>query len=431
MARPAQSMLQYRRSSAIMDTTSQEIQPSTSTQTIESRTNLVYLDHASTTATRSEVLDAMLPYFQGNFGNPSSIHSIGQDARKALDGARQTVSEILDCRRNEVVFTSGGTESDNAAIHGAALALQSAGNHIITAATEHHAILHACHRMEQLGFEVTYVPVDANGWIEPDNVIKAITDRTVLVSIMYVNNEIGTIAPIQEISRAVKHRAHQMKRTIPIHTDAVQAPGYLDLSVSKLGVDMISISAHKFYGPKGVGALYVRRGTPFVPLMAGGGQEREHRSGTENIPGIVGCAEALRLVESERTTQTRRIVELRDHLINGLQRELSDTVLNGHPVQRLANNINLSIMGLEAEQLLLALDLSGICASSGSACSTGSLEPSHVLTAIGRSAEIARSSIRFTLGRQNTMSEIEYLLEVIPKLVKRLRALNSNGHRGR
>lgn len=414
-----------------MDTMSQQVQPSTSERSVESPTTPVYLDHAATTATRLEVLEAMLPYFQGNFGNPSSIHALGQEARRALDEARRTVSEVIDCRRNEIVFTSGGTESDNAAIHGGALALKSAGNHIITASTEHHAVLHACHKMEQLGFEVTYIPVDSNGLIEPQDVMNAVTERTVLVSIMYANNEIGTIAPIQEISKAVKDRADQMKRTITVHTDAVQAPGYLDLSASNLGVDMLSLSAHKFYGPKGVGALYVRRGTPFVPLIAGGGQEREHRSGTENIPGIVGFSEALRLAEEERTTQLPHIIHLRDHLISGLQRALPDTVLNGHPVQRLANNINISILGLDAEPLLLALDLAGVCASSGSACSTGSLEPSHVLTAIGRSAEVARSSIRFTLGRKNTLPEIEYLLEVIPKLVGRLRALNFNGHRGR
>ena len=393
----------------------------------ESRAGAVYLDHAATTALRPEALEAMLPYLTGEFGNPSSMHRIGQEARKGLDDARQTVAGVLDCRPSEVVFTSGGTEADNTAIKACALALQSTGNHIITTAIEHHAVLHACHQMERFGFDVTYLPVDGDGLVDPDDVVRAITDRTVLVSVMYANNEIGTVLPVAEIARAVKEQARALGRTIAVHTDAVQAAGYLDLSTTALGVDLLSLSAHKFYGPKGVGALYVRRGTPFLPLMAGGGQEREHRSGTENIPGIVGCARALELASEERGEEAPRVGALRDRLVAGLQELLPGILLNGHPTQRLPNNANVSIPGLEAEPLLMGLDLAGVCASSGSACSTGSLEPSHVLTALGRTAEVARSSLRFTLGRKNTQEDVETLLQVLPDLVRRLQRTSVRG----
>ena len=393
----------------------------------EARTDVVYLDHAATTALRSEALEAMLPYLTGEFGNPSSMHRVGQEARKGLDDARQTVAQVLDCRPSEVVFTSGGTEADNTAIKASALALQSTGNHIITTSIEHHAVLHACHQMERFGFEVTYLPVDKDGLVAPEDVVRAITDRTVLVSVMYANNETGTILPVAEIARGVKERARELGRTIVVHTDAVQAAGYLDLSTTALGVDLLSLSAHKFYGPKGVGVLYVRRGTPFMPLMAGGGQEREHRSGTENIPGIAGCARALELAEEEREEESARVGALRDRLASGLQELLPGALLNGHPTQRLPNNVNVSLPGVEAEPLLMGLDLAGVCASSGSACSTGSLEPSHVLTALGRTAEIARSSLRFTLGRKSSAEDVETLLKVLPDLVGRLQRTSVRG----
>ena len=393
----------------------------------EARTGVVYLDHAATTALRSEALEAMLPYLTAEFGNPSSMHRVGQEARKGLDDARQTVAQVLDCRPSEVVFTSGGTEADNTAIKASALALQSTGNHIITTAIEHHAVLHACHQMERFGFEVTYLPVNRDGLVDPDDVVQAITDRTVLVSVMYANNETGTMLPVAEIAHGVKGRARELGRTIVVHTDAVQAAGYLDLSTTTLDVDLLSLSAHKFYGPKGVGALYVRRGTPFMPLMAGGGQEREHRSGTENIPGIVGCARALQLAAEEREQETPRVGALRDRLVGGLQELLPGVLLNGHATKRLPNNVNVSLPGVEAEPLLMGLDLAGVCASSGSACSTGSLEPSHVLTALGRTAEIARSSLRFTLGRKNTAEDVETLLQVLPDLVRRLQGTSVRG----
>ncbi|MBI2936038.1 MAG: IscS subfamily cysteine desulfurase [Chloroflexi bacterium] len=386
---------------------------------------IIYLDHAATTPVRSEALEAMLPYFSERFGNPSSLYTLAQEARRAVDDARESLARILGCRASEIVFTSGGTESDNTAIKGAALALKQTGNHIITSAIEHHAVLHACQQLEQLGFETAVLPVDHYGLVDPDLVARSITDRTVVVSIMYANNEIGTIEPIEEIARLVKEEAKRQGRTIVFHTDAVQAAGYLNLDVRKLGVDMLSLSAHKFGGPKGVGILYVRRGTPFTPLLAGGGQERERRSGTENVPGIVGTAVALELVTQEREATARHCLRLRSKLISGIQASIPNSILNGHPDQRLPNNINFSFPGIEGEPLLLGLDLAGLYASSGSACSTASLEPSHVLTAIGRTANIARGSLRFTLGASNSEDEIEHLLRVLPDLVQRLRAMPS------
>jgi cysteine desulfurase len=372
---------------------------------------------------RPEALEAMLPYFTEVFGNPSSIHTMGQQARKALEASREVVAKVLDCRASEVVFTGGGTESDNAAVKGGAFALKQTGNHIVTTSIEHHAVLHACHQLESFGFETTYVPVDSDGLIDPEAVAAAVTDQTVVVSVMYANNEIGSVQPIKEISRLIRARAEEMGRTILIHTDAVQAAGYLNLSVKELGVDMLSLSAHKFHGPKGVGILYVKRGTPFVPLLMGGGQERERRSGTENIAGIVGTAMALKLSEQERAATSAHCRALRDRIIAAIPELVPGTMLNGHPSKRLDNNVNVCFPGLEAEPVLLGLDLKGVFASSGSACSTASLEPSHVLTAIGRPADIARSSLRVTLGRETTDEDIDYFLETLPEVVKRLREL--------
>ena len=387
----------------------------------------VYLDHAATTPLRPEALEAMLPYFTQVFGNPSSIHTMGQQARKALEAARETVAKVLDCRASEIVFTGGGTESDNTAIKGGAFALKQMGNHIVTTSIEHHAVLHACHQLESFGFETTYVPVNADGLVDPEAVAAAVTEKTVVVSVMYANNEIGSVQPIQEIARLVRARAEEMGRTILIHTDAVQAAGYLNLSVKSLGVDMLSLSAHKFHGPKGVGVLYVKRGTPFVPLLMGGGQERERRSGTENIAGIVGTATALRLAEEERVATGAHCRALRDRIIAAIPELVPGTMLNGHATKRLDNNVNVCFPGLEAEPVLLGLDLKGIFASSGSACSTASLEPSHVLTAIGRSADIARSSLRITVGRETTDDDVDYFLDTLPSVVRRLRELPSFG----
>ena len=385
----------------------------------------IYLDHAATTPVRPEVLEAMLPHFTQHFGNPSSIHGVGQEARKALDQARDTVAQVLGCRVGEVVFTSGGTESDNTALKGVAFALRHTGNHIVTSVIEHHAVLHTCQQLEQMGFVVTYVPVDREGMVDPDQVAGAVTDRTIMVSVMTANNEIGTIEPVAEVARLVKERATALGRTIVIHTDAVQAAGALDISPNSLGVDMLSLSAHKIYGPKGAGILYIRRGTPFTPLHMGGGQERERRSGTENIPGIVGAAVALRLAAEEMESTTEHARGLRDQLIAGIQERLPQAILNGHPTRRLPNNVNVSFPRVESEPVLLGLDLEGICASSGSACSTASLEPSHVLTAIGLDADMARSSLRLTIGRDNTREDVQRTLEVLPDLVNRLLSMPS------
>lgn len=387
--------------------------------------NIIYLDHSATTPVRAEVLEAMLPYFSLGFGNPSSIYTIGQEARKAVDDAREQAAGVLGARMSEIVFTSGGTESDNAALKGAAFALRHTGNHIITTAIEHHAVLHTCHQLEQFGFDVTYVPVDEYGIVEPQTVARAITDETVLVSVMMANNEIGTIQPVAEIARIVKAEAQRRRRTIVMHTDAVQAAGFLDINVRALGVDLMSLSAHKIYGPKGVGLLYVKRGTPFEAQNAGGGQERQRRSGTENVPGIVGMSEALRLAASEREQIAANCLRLRDKLIGGIFDSIDRVHLNGHPTQRLPNNVNISFEDIEGEPVLLGLDFAGVCASSGSACSSASLEPSHVLLAIRRSPELAQGSLRITLGRDNTDEDVDYLLAVLPEIVGKLRAMPS------
>jgi len=386
---------------------------------------IVYMDHAGTTPLAPEVLRSMTPYFTELFGNPSSIHTVGQEARYALDEARERVAGVLNCRPREVVFTSGGTESDNAAIVGAATALQETGNHIITSSVEHHAVLHTAQHLESQGFEATYLPVDSNGVVQPETVQRAITDRTTLVSVMYANNEIGVVNPIPEIAEVIKQRAAELSRTILFHTDAVQAAGYLDLDVRMLGVDLLSLSGHKFHGPKGTGVLFIRRGAPFLPYLLGGGQERERRSGTENIPGIVGLSVALEAANSRRDETGRHCAALRDRIVAQVLERVPGSRLNGHPTQRLPNNANFCFPGVEGEPILLGLDMAGIAASSGSACSSGSLEPSHVLLALGQSAEVARGSLRLTLGKNNTEEHVEYLIGVLVDLVERLRQLPS------
>ena len=390
-----------------------------------SSSRLIYLDHASTTPVRPEVFDAMRPYFTERFGNPSSIYTLAQEARGALDDSRQTIARLLGARSSEIVFTSGGTESDNAALKGAAFALKGTGNHVITSAIEHHAVLHTCHQLEQFGFEVTYLPVDRYGTVDPDDVARAINDSTVVVSVMLANNEIGTIEPIRDISGVVKAEAKRLGKTIVMHTDAVQAAGLIELSVRGLGVDMLSLSAHKFHGPKGVGALFIKRGSPFESQQMGGGQERQRRSGTENVPLAVGMAAAFKIANEERRETAAGCAYLRDRIITETQRRVDGAHLNGHPVRRLANNVSISFEGIEGEPVLLGLDLAGISASSGSACSTASIEPSHVLLAIGHSADLAQGTLRITLGRDNTEEDVDYLLEVLPGLVSKLRAMPS------
>jgi cysteine desulfurase len=385
------------------------------------RDDAIYLDYAATTPLDPRVLEAMMPYLTEKFGNPNSIHAFGREARKAVDEAREKIAALLNCRPSELVFTSGGTESDNLALRGVAAAYRQKGNHIVTTAIEHHAVLHTCRALQDEGFEVTYLPVDEHGLVAPEQVAEAITDRTILVSIMHANNEIGTIEPLADIVRAVKEK----RPDVLVHTDAVQTVGHIPVDVEALGVDLLSFAAHKFYGPKGVGGLFVRRGVKLVPQLTGGGQERNRRSGTENVAGIVGMAKALEIAVAEMPTEIPRLQTLRDELINGVLAQIPDSRLNGHPTQRLPHNANFSFFGVEGEALLLQLDLHGIAASSGSACTSGSLEPSHVLLALGLSHEWALGSLRLTLGRFTTRQHLERVLAVLPSIVEKLRALTS------
>jgi cysteine desulfurase len=385
------------------------------------RDDAIYLDYAATTPLDPRVLEAMMPYLTEKFGNPNSIHAFGREARKAVDEAREKIAALLNCRPSELVFTSGGTESDNLALRGVVAAYRQKGNHIVTTAIEHHAVLHTCRALQDEGFEVTYLPVDEHGLVAPEQVAKAITDRTILVSIMHANNEIGTMEPLADIVRAVKEK----RPDVLVHTDAVQTVGHIPVDVEALGVDLLSFAAHKFYGPKGVGGLFVRRGVKLVPQLTGGGQERNRRSGTENVAGIVGMAKALEIAVAEMPTEIPRLQTLRDELINGVLAQILDSRLNGHPTQRLPHNANFSFLGVEGEALLLQLDLHGIAASSGSACTSGSLEPSHVLLALGLSHEWALGSLRLTLGRFTTRQHLERVLAVLPSIVEKLRALTS------
>jgi cysteine desulfurase len=377
----------------------------------------IYLDYAATTPVRPEVVQAMSPYLTEAFGNPSSVHSYGQEARVAVSEARQRVAALLNAGDEEIFFTGGGTESDNLAIKGVALASESKGNHIISSAIEHHAVMETCHFLAKRGFEITYLPVDRYGLVDPDDVQKAITDKTILISVMMANNEIGTIEPIAEIGRIARQAG------VYLHTDAVQAVGHIPLDVNILKVDLLAMSAHKLYGPKGVGALYIRKGVKVVPLLHGGGQEKGRRSGTENIHGIVGLGIAAELAGREMDEEAERLMELREKLISGIL-EIPDSILNGHPTNRLPNNVNVGVKYVEGESMLLNLDLEGICASTGSACSSASLEASHVLLAIGVPQEQAHGSLRFSLGRWTTEQEIDRVLEVLPGIVTRLRNMS-------
>ncbi len=378
---------------------------------------VIYLDHAATTAVDPRVVEAMLPYFSQHYGNASSIYALGRGAHKALDEARETIAAILGCRPTELIFTGGGSESDNLAIKGVAQASQKKGNHIITSAIEHHAVLHACQYLERFGSQVTYLPVDQYGRVNPADVEQTINDQTVLVSIMYANNEVGTIQPISEIAQVCR------ARRVPFHTDAVQAGGALDLNVNRLGVDLLSLSAHKFYGPKGVGVLYVRQGTRILPQLQGGSQERNRRAGTENVPGIVGMAEALRLAYAELEQTNAHLTGLRDQLIERLL-TIPGAHLTGHPTERLPNNASFCFERIEGESVLLNLDMLGIAASSGSACTSASLDPSHVLVAMGIPVELAHGSLRLTLGKENTQEDVETICAALPGILEQLRALS-------
>jgi cysteine desulfurase len=385
--------------------------------------NNIYLDHAATTPLDPKVLEAMMPYLTGKFGNPSSIHLFGRETRKAIEDARAQVAQELGASEtNEIIFTGSGSESDNLAIKGVARAYREKGNHIITSAIEHHAIYDTCHYLEKEGFKVTYVPVNSDGLVDPESVTKALTDQTILVSIMHANNEVGTIQPITEIGRVLK------ERKILFHTDAVQTVGTIPVRVQDLSVDLLSLAAHKFYGPKGVGALYIRKGIRPHPVIHGGGQERNRRAGTENIAGIVGLAKALQLANQDLAENQARISSLRDYLIGQVLERFEHVRLNGHRTLRLPGNTNFSFEYIEGESLLLNLDLKGIAASSGSACTSGSLEPSHVLLAMGICHEIAHGSLRLSLGKSNTREEMDYLLEVLPEIVGKLREMSPLYH---
>ena len=381
----------------------------------------VYLDHSATTPLRAEVLAAMMPYFSAAFGNASSIHRWGREARMGVDLAREKVADLIGATPSEVIFTSGGTESDNLALRGVAHALKDKGNHIITTKIEHHAILHTCEALEKEGFRVTYVGCDRYGMVDPEEVRAVITPETILISVMHGQNEVGTIEPVGEIGKIAKEKG------VLFHTDAVQSAGKIPVDVNELNVDLMTLSSHKIYGPKGVGALYIRKGTRIAPQATGGAHERGLRAGTENVPGIVGFGEACYLAKRELPYESRRLTGLRDRLIQGILKTIPDSVLNGHPTERLPHNVNVSIKYVEGESMLLNLDLMGIAASSGSACTSGSLEPSHVLLAMGIPHEVAHGSLRMTLGKSTTEEDVDYVIKTLGPIVKRLRGMSVFG----
>jgi cysteine desulfurase len=378
----------------------------------------IYMDYAATTPADPAVVKAMLPYFTESFGNPSSLYSYGQENKAALDRSRETVARAIGAQPDEIIFTSGGTEADNTALVGVARANMKKGNHIITTTVEHHAILETCEFLKKSGVETTVVPVDDFGLVSPDDIKKAITPKTVLISVMHANNEVGSIQPIEEIGRIAKAAG------VYFHTDAVQTVGHIPVNVDDLGVDLLSLSAHKLYGPKGVGLLYVRRGTRLEPFIHGGAQEKGRRAGTENVAGIVGLAKAVELAMPELESERERITGLRDKLIKGLSDKIELVQLNGHSVKRLPNNVNVSVEYVEGESMLLNLDLEDICVSTGSACSSTSAEPSHVLRALRIDPAKAHCSLRFTLGKWTTEAEVERVLTVMPEIVTRLRAMS-------
>jgi cysteine desulfurase len=376
------------------------------------------MDHAATTFVKPEVVDAMVPYFTKHFGNPSSLYGISRASKKAIDTARIQTAKALGAEPDEIYFTSGGSESDNWAIKGVAFANRNRGNHIITTQIEHHAVLHTCQFLKKEGFEITYLPVDQYGLVDPMDLESAITDKTILISIMYANNEIGTIEPIAELGAIARNHK------VYLHTDAVQVIGNIPVDVKAQDIDLLSLSAHKFYGPKGTGALYVKKGVRIENLIHGGGQERKRRAGTENIAGIVGLGKAIEMATADIPSHNVKIRAMRDRLIRSVLQKIPNAKLNGHPEKRLPGNVNISFEFIEGESILLWLDDEGICASTGSACTSGSLEPSHVLLATGLPVEISHGSLRLTLGDANTEADVDVVLEVLPKIVTKLREMS-------
>ncbi|MEW6009445.1 MAG: cysteine desulfurase NifS [Candidatus Omnitrophota bacterium] len=378
----------------------------------------IYLDYAATTPTDPKVSQAMEPYLFERFGNPSSLHSYGQEAKEAVEEARNTLAQFLGAKSDEIIFTSGGTESDNFALFGLTSALKKKGNHIIISNIEHHAVLEPAKVLEKEGFSITYIPVDKFGIVDPALVKKAINPKTILISIMHANNEIGSIQPISEIGKIAKEKG------VVFHSDAVQTVGHIPVNVDELNVDLLSLSAHKFYGPKGIGALYVRQGTRINRYLHGGDQEKGRRASTHNTPGIVGLGQAIKICQTELKKEEKIQIALRDKIIKGIIEKIPDCILNGHPTQRLPNNINFSFKYIEGESIILNLDMAGIAASTGSACTSSSLEPSHVLLAIGLTHEVAHGSLRITLGRWTKDEDINYLLEQLPPIIEKLRKMS-------
>ena len=378
----------------------------------------IYMDYAATTPVHPEVVKAMTPYFTEKFGNASTIYSFGREAKAAIEESRDIFAKSIGADISEIVFTSGGTESDNFAIIGVAYANKKKGNHIITCKIEHHAVLETCHYLEKEGFKITYLPVDKDGIVNPEDVKKAITKETVLITIMFANNEIGVIEPVKEIGKIARENG------VFFHTDAVQAFGILPIDVDDLNIDLLSISSHKIYGPKGVGGIFIKKGVKMVSFVHGGEQERKRRAGTENVSGIVGLGKAIEIAMKEMPKESKILTVLRDKLIKGIMEKISDVRLNGHPANRLPGNVNLSIKYIEGESMILNLDMEGICASTGSACTSGSLEPSHVLLALGLSHEVAHGSLRFSLGKYTSEKDIEKAITSLSKIVDRLRKLS-------
>lgn len=377
-----------------------------------------YFDYSATTPVDPEVLNEMIPFFTNEFGNPSSIYSYGRESKKVVEKARKNIASLIGADHKEIFFTGGGSEADNWAIKGIAMSLRDKGNHIITSNIEHHAVLHVCEYLEKQGFKVSYLPVDEDGLISLEDLKNEITDDTILISIMFANNEIGTIQPIEEIGKIAK------ENKIYFHTDAVQALGNVNIDVKDMHIDLMSLSAHKIYGPKGVGALYIGKGVKIDPLIHGGAQERKKRAGTENVPGIVGFGKAVEIAYNNLEKNIERLTKLRDKLIKEITENIDYVRLNGHPKKRLPGNVNISFEFIEGEALLLSLDMVGICGSSGSACTSGSLDPSHVLLAIGLPHEIAHGSLRLSLGRDTKEEDIDYVLQELPKIIDRLRSMS-------
>ncbi len=380
--------------------------------------DIIYLDHAATTPLYPLVLEAMMPFLAERFGSASTLYSLGREARDAVETARAQVAELINAQPEEIYFTSGGSECDNWAIFGVAEAKSAKGKHIITSKIEHHAVLEPCHRLEKLGYEVTYLGVDADGFVSMDELESSIKDGTILISVMHANNEIGTIEPVEEIGKLARSKG------IHFHTDTVQTVGHIPVDVQAIGCDSVAISAHKLYGPKGVGAMYIRKGARVEKLIRGGGQENNRRAGTHNVAGIVGFGKAAELAGQRMTHEAARTIALRDSLIAGIESRIADVKLNGHRTKRLPNNVNFSFEGVEGESMILMMDMNGICVSSGSACTSGSLDPSHVLMALGLKHEQAHGSLRMTLGKDNTPDDVEKVLDTLPGIVQRLREMS-------